>query len=331
MVETFHALMVDQRDGAFTVEVRELPRESLPPGDVLVKVAYSSLNYKDGLALTNRAPIIRTFPFVPGIDLAGTVVESSSPAFKPGDAVIATGWGIGERHWGGFAELARLKSEWLLPLPEGMTLRTAMVFGTAGLTAALSVLALEAHGADPAGREVVVTGASGGVGTVAVALLARRGFRVVAVTGKLHEADFLRQLGASEVLDRATLATPSPRPLESARWGAAVDTVGGVPLGNLLRQMAYGASVAACGNAAGAEVPTTVYPFILRAVNLLGIDSVMCPLPRRLAAFQRLARDIPPDVIALIAREVPLAQLPTLANEIVEGKIRGRLVVTVDA
>jgi acrylyl-CoA reductase (NADPH) len=331
MAETFRALMVDQRDGAFTVEVRELPRESLPPGDVLVKVAYSSLNYKDGLALTNRAPIIRTFPFVPGIDLAGTVIESSSPAFKPGDAVIATGWGIGERHWGGFAELARLKSEWLLPLPEGMTLQTAMVFGTAGLTAALSVLALEEHGADPAGREVVVTGASGGVGALAVALLARRGFRVVAVTGKLHEADFLRQLGASEVLDRATLATPSPRPLESARWGAAVDTVGGVPLGNLLRQMAYGASVAACGNAAGAEVPTTVYPFILRAVNLLGIDSVMCPLPRRLAAFQRLARDIPPDVIALIAQEVPLAQLPALANEIVEGKIRGRLVVTVGA
>jgi acrylyl-CoA reductase (NADPH) len=329
MSEPFRALVVDQSAGTSTAELRTLTLDDLPEGDVLIRVAYSSLNYKDGLAVTHRGPIIRTFPFVPGIDVAGTVVESASPHFQPGDEVIATGWGIGERHWGGFAQYARLRSEWLMRLPAGMSLETAMAFGTAGLTAALCVRALEAHGAPVDGREAVVTGAAGGVGSIAVALLARAGARVVAVTGRPHEADYLRALGAAEIVDRATLALPSSRPLESARWGGGVDTVGGVVLGNLLRQMAYGASVAACGNAGGADVPTTVYPFILRAVNLLGIDSVQCPMPRREQAFALLA-SLPAELVQSITRQAPLSELPQLAHEIVDGHIRGRVVIDVN-
>jgi acrylyl-CoA reductase (NADPH) len=331
MAEPFRALVVDQVAGAHTASIRTLTLDDLPEGDVLVRVAYSSLNYKDGLAITNRGPILRTFPFVPGIDLAGTVVESTSPRFRTGDHVVGTGWGIGERHWGGFAQYARLKSEWLLHLPAGLTLETAMAFGTAGLTAALCVLALEAHGSPVEGRETLVTGAAGGVGSLALALLARRGARAVAVTGRPHEAGYLRSLGAADILDRATLSTPSSRPLESARWGGAVDTVGGVVLGNLLRQLAYGASVAACGNAAGADVPTTVYPFILRAVNLLGIDSVNCPMPRRQEAFALLAATLPPDLIRSIAQVAPLSDLPRLAEAIVDGKVRGRIIIDVNA
>ncbi|MCS6802161.1 MAG: MDR family oxidoreductase [Chloroflexota bacterium] len=330
MSEPFRALVVDQADGNYRAEFRKLSLDALPEGDVLIRVVYSSLNYKDGLAITNRGPILRAFPFVPGIDVAGVVVASDSPRFQPGDEVIATGWGIGERHWGGFAQYARLKSDWLMRLPAGMSLETAMAFGTAGLTAALCVLALEAHDAPVEGRETVVTGAAGGVGSIAVALLAQRGVRVMAVTGRTHEAAYLRALGASDILDRASLSTPSSRPLESARWGGAVDTVGGVILGNLLRQMAYGASVAACGNAAGAEVPTTVYPFILRAVNLLGIDSVNCPMPRRERAFALLAA-VPADLVRSITRVAPLSELPQLAHEIVEGRVRGRIVIDVNA
>lgn len=331
MSESFRALVVDQSDGAYTATLRTLTLDDLPEGDVLVRVAYSSLNYKDGLAITNRGPIIRTFPFVPGIDLAGTVVASDSPRFQPGDEVIGTGWGLGERHWGGFAQYARLKSDWLIRLPEGLTLETAMAFGTAGLTAALCVLALEAHGSPVDGRDALVTGAAGGVGSIAVALLARRGARVVAATGRPHEADYLQALGASEIVERATLATPSSRPLESARWGGAVDTVGGVVLGNVLRQLAYGASVAACGNAGGADVPTTVYPFILRAVNLLGIDSVSCPTPKREAAFSLLASTLPPELVRSLTQIAPLSDLPRLAVEIVEGRVRGRVVIDVNA
>ncbi|MFN8534709.1 MAG: MDR family oxidoreductase [Dehalococcoidia bacterium] len=330
MNETFRALVVDKSDGVYRADLRELTLADLPDGEVLIQIEYSSLNYKDGLAVTNRGPIIRTFPFVPGIDLAGTVVESRSPAVAPGDRVIATGWGIGERHWGGFSQFARLNSDWLVPLPTTMTLRTAMGFGTAGLTAALCVQALEAHGATPSGGEVVVTGAAGGVGSVAVALLAAAGFTVIASTGRPQEAGFLKGLGAAEIVDRAILGAPSTRPLESARWGGAVDTVGGVILGNVIRQLVYGASVAACGNAGGTDIPTTVYPFILRAVNLLGIDSVSCSRERRISAFERLARDVSPQLIESLVGVAPLADVPRLAHEIVDGRVRGRLVIDVN-
>ncbi len=323
-MQTFKALVVESGD-PYVAQIRQVRLEELPQGEVLVRVAYSSLNYKDGLAITGAGKVIRSFPMVPGIDLAGTVVESASPEYKPGDAVVLTGWGLGERHWGGLAELARVPAGWLVPLPEGLTLQQAMGIGTAGLTAMLAVMALEAHGLDKS-REVLVTGAAGGVGSLATAILAHLGYRVVAATGRLSEEGYLRSLGAAEVLERSLLAAPA-RPLESERFGGAVDTVGGAVLAGVLPRMAYGASVAACGNAGGAKLETTVFPFILRGVNLLGIDSVMCPREKRLLAWQRLARELPKPLLEATLKTVPLEEVPALAQAILQGQVRGRVVV----
>lgn len=326
-MQTFKALVVESGD-PYTAQIRQARLDELPPGEVLVRVAYSSLNYKDGLAITGAGKVIRNFPMVPGIDLAGTVLESASPEYKPGDPVILTGWGVGERHWGGLSELARVRAEWLVPLPEGLTLKQAMGIGTAGFTAMLAVMALEAHSIDPA-REVLVTGAAGGVGSLAVALLAQRGYRVVASTGRLSEEAYLKSLGASEILDRAVLSAPG-KPLESERFGGAVDTVGGAVLAGVLPRMAYGGSVAACGNAGGVKLETTVFPFILRGVNLLGIDSVMCPKEKRLLAWQRLARELPKPLLEATLQTASLEEVPVLAQAILQGRVRGRLVVKLD-
>jgi acrylyl-CoA reductase (NADPH) len=329
--DRFRALVLDQEDGATRAVLKDVPRDALPDGDVTVAVTYSSLNYKDGLAVTGQGRIVRSYPMVPGIDLAGTVVASESPDYKPGDEVVLTGWGIGERHWGGYAELARVKSAWLVPLPRGLTARQAMALGTAGFTAMLCVMALEDHGVGPSGRPVIVTGAAGGVGSVAVALLAQRGYTVAASTGRSELHDYLKGLGASEIVERATLAAPSTRPLESERWGGGVDTVGSTTLAAVLRTTAYGGSVAACGLAGGNDLPTTVLPFILRAVNLLGIDSALCPLDRRRTAWERLARDVPSDTLDRITQVAPLADVPRLAGEILQGRVRGRVIIDVRA
>ncbi|GIW25647.1 MAG: quinone oxidoreductase [Meiothermus sp.] len=323
-MQTFKALVVESGD-PYTARIRQASRDELPQGDVLVRVAYSSLNYKDSLAITGAGKVIRSFPMVPGIDLAGTVLESTSPDYKPGDPVILTGWGVGERHWGGLAELARVRAEWLVPLPEGLTLQQAMGIGTAGFTAMLAVMALEAHQLDKT-KEVLVTGAAGGVGSLATAILARLGYRVVASTGRPSEEAYLKGLGAAEILDRSVLTALS-KPLESERFGGAVDTVGGAVLAGVLPRMAYGGSVAACGNAGGVKLETTVFPFILRGVNLLGIDSVMCPKEKRLVAWQRLARDLPKSLLEAAMQTVGLEEVPGLAQAILQGQVRGRVVV----
>lgn len=328
--DTFRALVLEQQDGTLVSSVRDLGTGALPEGDVLVEVAYSSLNYKDGLAITGTGKIIRSFPMVPGIDLAGTVRESRSPDYQPGDQVVLTGWGVGERHWGGHSQMARLKSGWLVPLPEGLSAKRAMAIGTAGFTAMLCVMALEDHGVKPGGREVLVTGAAGGVGSVAVAVLARLGYSVVASTGRAETHEYLSNLGASEFLDRGVLAGPG-KPMETERWAGAVDTVGGETLAGVIRSLVYGGSVAACGNAGGAGLTTTVFPFILRGVNLLGIDSVMCPQERRRAAWARLARDLPADKLDAMTQTVALGDLPDASREIVAGRVRGRIVVDVNA
>jgi acrylyl-CoA reductase (NADPH) len=327
--DTFKALVLEQKDAEFGVALRELPTSDLPEGDVLVSVAYSSLNYKDGLAITNTGRIIRSFPMVPGIDLAGTVVESRSAAYQPGDRVILTGWGIGERHWGGMAQLARVKADWLVPLPDGLSLKHAMGVGTAGFTAMLCVMTLEERGVTPGGREVLVTGAAGGVGSIAVAILAKLGYQVVASTGRAEAHDYLKALGASEMIDRSLLAKPSGRPLESERWGGAVDTVGGDTLAALLPMMAYRTTVAACGMAGGTALTTSVFPFILRGVGLIGVESVLCPTPRRREAWARLARDLPADALDRIIQVAPLADIPRLSQDIIKGRVRGRVVVDV--
>jgi acrylyl-CoA reductase (NADPH) len=330
MTVSFKALLVDQQDGATTANVRELTREDLPDnGDVLVAVAYSTLNYKDGLAVTGKAKVLRSFPMVPGIDLAGTVVGSASPNFQNGDEVILTGFETGERYWGGYTQLNSVRSETLVRLPVGLTQKEAMIIGTAGLTAMLSVMALEERGLSPGGGEVVVTGASGGVGSMAVAILAQLGYDVVASTGKPNAHTYLKSLGAKDFVDRDTLATPSKRPLEAGRWVGAVDAVGGDTLAGLLRTMAPHASVALSGNAGGVVLNTTVLPFILRGVNLLGIDSNFAPMEQRLIAWQRLAELLPKDALEEMAQEAILEDVPGLSQEILRGNIRGRTVIKV--
>jgi acrylyl-CoA reductase (NADPH) len=326
-MDRFNALVLDQKDGLVQASLRDLPKEALPEGEVLVSVAYSSLNYKDALAVIGQGKVVRQYPMVPGIDLAGTVEESRSPLFKPGDQVILTGWGIGERHWGGYAQAARVKADWLLFLPRGLNLKQAMGIGTAGLTAMLSVLTLEERGVKPDGREVVVTGASGGVGSVAVAILAKLGYQVAASTGRPEAHEYLKGLGASRVLDRQALSAPSEKPLEPERWGGAVDTVGGETLAALLRAMAYGASVAACGLAGGNRLQTTVFPFILRGVSLIGIESSLAPRERRQAAWARLVNDLPPEALARMVQVVLLEDIPRLSREMLQGRVRGRIVV----
>ncbi|MEX2649477.1 MAG: MDR family oxidoreductase [Alphaproteobacteria bacterium] len=328
---TFRALVVRQADGAVSAAIEDMATGSLPEGEVTVDVQYSSLNYKDGLVLRGLGGLVKTYPHVPGIDLAGTVAESAAPIYRKGDAVIATGWFIGERHWGGYARKARLKADWLVPLPAGLTAKRAMAIGTAGFAAMQAIVALEAHGLAPDKGEVLVTGAGGGLGSVAVAVLAKLGYQVAASTGRVETHDYLTRLGAASIIDRKDLATPSERPLDKERWAAAIDSVGGETLATVLRQVRYGGSVAACGLAGGNALPTTVLPFILRAVNLLGIDSVQCPAPLRRRIWDRLATDVPMDKLDAATTVAPLGALVGLAHKILKGEVRGRTVVDVNA
>ncbi len=323
----FKALVLNKQDDRVTAAVEQVDEALLPEGDVTVAVEHSTLNYKDGLIILNKAPLVKSFPHVPGVDLAGRVVESRHPDWRPGDAVVLTGWGVGERRWGGYAGRARLEGDWLVPLPAGWTTRHAMAVGTAGFTAMLAVMALESHGLQPGAGEVLVTGGSGGVGSVAIALLARLGHQVAASTGRAASHDYLRSLGASRIIDRAELAEPSPRPLESERFAGCIDAVGGTTLARVLGQMRYRCSVAAVGLAGGSELRTTVIPFLLRGVNLLGINSVYQPAAPRRSAWQRLARDLDLGLLAGMIQPAQLEDLPRLADEIVRGQVRGRVVV----
>ena len=325
-MSTFRALLATQQDGKFAASMQDISRDSLPPGDVLIRVAYSSLNYKDGLAVTGKPGVIRSYPMIPGVDLAGAVEESQSPDFRPGDAVVVTGCGTSETFWGGYAQLARLSSEWVVPLPPGITPLQAMGIGTAGFTAMQSVMALEERGLKPGGREIAVTGAAGGVGGVSVAILAKLGYRVVASTGRAEAHDYLRSLGAREIVDRQALAAPSRKPLEPERWGGAIDSVGGDTLAGLLRTMAAGSSIAACGLAGGPQLNTTVFPLILRGVSLLGIDSVRAPNAVRRSIWARLAADLPLDLLDRIVKLEPIARVFELGSAILSGQVRGRVV-----
>ena len=327
----FKALMLDKDAAGFRAAVREVDESGLPEGEVLVRVEHSTLNYKDGLAITNRSPVVRAWPMVAGIDGAGTVLESSDGRWPVGARVIHNGWGVGETRWGCLAERVRLKGDWLVALPPVFTTRQAMAIGTAGYTAMLCVLALERHGLHAgaaADAGVLVTGATGGVGSFAVALLAKLGHRVTAATGKAAEAGYLRQLGAAEIIDRAELAAPG-KPLQKERWAAVVDAVGSHTLANALAQTRYGGVVAACGLAQGHDLPATVMPFILRGVTLAGIDSVMAPIADRQAAWQRLASDVDPAWLDLIAEEVPLEGAIAKAAALMAGQVRGRVVVAI--
>lgn len=324
----FRAILLEKAGDATRASLADLSPESLPAGDVTVRVAWSTLNYKDALAITGKGPVVRSFPMVPGIDFAGVVEQSENPAYVPGDKVVLNGWGVGEAHWGGLAGLARVKGDWLVPLEAPFGLRDAMVIGTAGYTAMLCVMALERHGVTPERGEVLVTGAAGGVGSVAVALLARLGFAVVAMTGRPEAAGYLKALGAREVIERGSYAEPG-RPLARERWAGAIDVVGGHVLANVCAAMKYRGTVAACGLAGGMALPATVAPFILRGVTLAGVDSVMCPREERLEAWRRLARDLDPGKLAALATEVPLAEVPEAAARLIEGRVRGRLVVPV--
>jgi putative YhdH/YhfP family quinone oxidoreductase len=327
-VDEFRALVVNNEDGKIRLGVETWTPDQLLPGEVTVRVAYSSVNYKDGLAVTADGRVARRYPLIPGIDLSGSVVESADPRFKPGDQVIAHGYDLGVAHHGGYAERARLPADWVVPLPSGLTLREAMALGTAGYTAALSVERLEYLGLNPGAGPVLVTGATGGVGSAAVDILAGRGYEVAASTGSADKHDFLRRLGAGEILDRAETSAPSNRPLERTRWAGAVDPVGGSTLAYLLRTTNLGGSIALSGNAGGAEVTTTVFPFILRGVNVLGIDSVPTPVERRAEIWRRLATDLrPPHLEDLIAEEVTLEQTPDALAAILRGAIDGRVVV----
>lgn len=325
----FRALVVEKDEGGTSAAVRELEEDRLPQvdGGVTVRVAHSTLNYKDGLCIGPGGGLVRTYPHVPGIDFAGTVEASDDARYSPGDAVVLTGWRVGEAHWGGHAELARVRGDWLVPLPEGLTLRQAMAIGTAGLTAMLAVTALEDHGLAPGGDEVLVTGAAGGVGSVATAILAAKGHRVAAVTGRPETEGYLTDLGASRIVPRAELAETVKRPLESETWAGCVDAVGGAMLARVLGQMAYGGSVAAVGLAGGAQLPATVIPFLLRAVNLLGIDSVMRPYEDRVRAWDALAAHLPLEKLEAMVVPATLEDLPRLGAEILEGRVRGRVVV----
>jgi acrylyl-CoA reductase (NADPH) len=329
----FNAILLQKDDAGFRAGVESLADERLPAlaeGDVKIAVDYSTLNYKDGLALTNKGPVVRTWPMVPGIDGAGTVLESRHPDWHAGDRVVHNGWGVGETRWGCLAERAVLPGAALVRLPEAFSARQAMAIGTAGYTAMLCVLAIERHGAAPKDGELLVTGATGGVGSVAIALLARLGWRVVAATGKAVEADYLKSLGAAEVIDRAALGAPG-KPLQKERWAAVVDTLGSHTLANACAQARYGGVVAACGLAQGMDFPSSVAPFILRGVTLAGVDSVMAPLPRRQQAWQRLARDLDPALLESMAEELPLHGAIARAADLMAGKVRGRIVVKIAA
>ena len=328
---TFNALVLTQDEAKKThSEIRELTAADLPDEDVLVAVEYSSLNYKDGLAVTGKGKIVRQWPMVPGIDLAGTVLESADPRYAAGDKVVLTGWGVGERYWGGYSQQQRVRGDWLVPLPAGLDTRGAMAIGTAGFTAMLCVMTLQEAGISPDRGTVVVTGASGGVGSVAVAILAKLGYQVAAVSGKPQAEAMLRDLGAGELLTREEMGA-EPRPLEQQRWAGAVDTVGGTMLARVLAEADYGGCVAACGLAGGVDLPTTVMPFILRNVRLCGVDSVMCPREKRLQAWQRLTTDLPAKALGEIGHVAALGAIPQLADDILAGRIKGRVIVDLNA
>ncbi|WP_372803387.1 acrylyl-CoA reductase (NADPH) [Paracoccus seriniphilus] len=323
-----HAIVIEKTDDTQSAALRDIDLPPLAEGEVAVDVAYSTLNYKDALALTGAAPVVRSFPMVPGIDLSGIVRESLHPDYAPGDRVVLNGWSVGEKYWGGLAGRAHLKGEWLVPLPEGISLRQAMAIGTAGYTAMLCVMALEAHGVTPDSGEVVVTGASGGVGSIAIALLAAKGYDVAAVTGRESETDYLKSLGAASIVAREEL-TGKPRALSKERWAGAVDVVGSTVLANLLSMMKYRGTVAACGLAGGMDLPASVAPFILRGVTLAGVDSVMCPRPDRIEAWQRLARELDMDKLESMVVELALDDVIATAPKFLEGQVRGRIVVPV--
>jgi acrylyl-CoA reductase (NADPH) len=327
-VGTFKALRIDKAEKGTTAKITQFDDAELMDGDVTVRVEWSTLNYKDGLALTGKAPVVRRFPMIAGIDFAGTVEQSSHPDWKAGDKVVCNGWGMGETHLGAYAEKARVKGEWLVKLPENISAREAMAIGTAGYTAMLAVMALEAHGLKPASGPMVVTGAAGGVGSVAIAILSKLGYRVIASTGRAAEADYLKHLGASEIIDRAELAA-APRPLNKERWAGGVDSVGSTTLANILSMTQYGGAISACGLAAGMDLPASVAPFILRGVCLFGIDSVMCPIERRRAAWGRLARDLDKSKLTEITSEIPLDQVVDAGARILAGQVRGRIVVKI--
>jgi acrylyl-CoA reductase (NADPH) len=331
MVDNFRALVLHEEGGKVVPRLEAVDEARLPPGEVTVAVEYSTLNYKDGMILEGQGRLVRAYPHVPGVDFAGTVLSSDSPEFRPGDPVVVTGWRVGELQWGGYAERARVKAEYLVRRPDGLGARQAMAIGTAGFTAMLAIIALEKHGLTADAGDVLVTGAAGGVGSIAVSLLSALGYRVAASTGRPELRDYLTGLGAAELVDRAALAAKPSRPLDRERWAGAVDAVGGTTLATVLTQLRYRGSVAACGLAGGSDLPATVIPFLLRGVNLLGIDSVMCPREERIEAWHRLARDLPFDKLEATTHTVPLAEVPALAPRILKGEVRGRIVIDVAA
>tara|TARA_R110001599_G_scaffold26856_2_gene94623 strand:- start:62261 stop:63244 length:984 start_codon:yes stop_codon:yes gene_type:complete len=326
----FNAIVIDKNDDGQSVALAQVDEANLPEGDVLIDVAYSTLNFKDGLAITGSSPVVRSFPMIPGIDLAGTVRESSHADYKAGDKVVLNGWGVGEAHWGGLAQVARLKGDWLVGLPKAFDEKQAMAIGTAGYTAALCVDALVDHGVTPDQGEVLVTGATGGVGSVAIALLKAAGFSVAALTGKPDEADYLKGLGADRIIDRAEMGEKG-KPLQRETWAGVVDTAGSFTLANACAQTKYGGAVAACGLAQGFDLPATVMPFILRGVSLLGVDSVMAPRAKRLKAWDRLAKDLDPAALASIGQEITLSEAIDTAKKFMSGEVRGRYIVDVNA
>jgi len=329
---TFHALVVERNgESEVSAVVQSLTEDQLPAGNVTVAIEYSTVNYKDGLCMRAGGGLVRNYPHVPGIDFAGTVESSEDSRYRPGDKVVLTGWRVGERHWGGYSQKARVKADWLVPLPEGLTTRQAMAIGTAGFAAILAIVALEDHGLKPDQGEVLVTGAAGGVGSIATAILANLGYQVAAVTGRPETTDYLKSLGASRIVARDEIATVSKRPLEAERWSGCLDAVGGAMLARVIGQLKYGASVAAIGLAGGAALPSSVIPFLLRGVNLLGIDSVMQPFEQRERAWRRLANDLPLEKLDAMIHVVNLVEVPALGDQILKGRIKGRIVVDVNA
>jgi acrylyl-CoA reductase (NADPH) len=326
----FNAIVIDKNESEQEVAVTSLEQDALPEGDVLVRVDYSTINYKDALAITGASPVVRKFPMVPGIDLAGTVEHSDHPKWQAGDRVVLNGWGVGEGHWGGLGQYARLKGDWLVALPAAFDPRQAMVIGTAGYTASLCVDALVDHGIKPDDGTILVTGASGGVGSIAIALLAKAGYQVAASTGKVNEVDYLKTLGAAEIVDRAEFSEPG-KPMQKERWAGVVDAVGGNTLANACAQTRYRGALAACGLAESMKFPASVAPFILRGVTLYGIDSVMAPLPPRERAWERLARDLDASVLETVATDISLAEAASVAGDVLAGKVKGRLVVDVNS
>jgi acrylyl-CoA reductase (NADPH) len=331
MADKFKALLLTQENGKTQAKFEMLENKDLPAGDVLISVKYSSLNYKDALAVTGEGRIVRKWPMVPGIDFAGVVEESSSSEFKAGDQVLATGYGLGEDHWGGYSEKVRVPAEWLVPLPKGLSLKQAMGIGTAGFTAMISVMALELHEIRPEGLPLVVTGAAGGVGSISVVLLSKLGYKVVASTGRQQEHEYLKSLGASEIIDRKVLGTPSDKALDRERWGGGIDSVGGDTLVSLFRSTTRDGAIAVCGLAGGNEIKTTVYPFILRGVSLIGISSIYTPMKRRREAWERLTKILPLNLLDSMITTVSLSDLPKISWEMIKGKVRGRTVVEVKA